>query len=43
LSCRVDGREVDLNDDGGQVRGGLFMRQPWFATDAHDLMPLALI
>ena len=41
LSCRVDGREVDLNDDGGQVRGGLFMRQPWFGTDAHDLMPLA--
>jgi hypothetical protein len=41
LSCRVDGREVDLNDDGGQVRGGLFMGQPWFGTDAHDLMPLA--
>jgi hypothetical protein len=23
LSCRVDGREVVLNDDGGQVSGGL--------------------
>ena len=41
LSCRVDGREVDLNDDGGQVRAGLFMGQPWFGTDALDLMPLA--
>ncbi len=41
LSCRVDGREVVLNDDGGQVRGGLYRRQPWFGTDAHDPMPLA--
>ena len=40
LSCRVDGREVVLNDDGGQVRGGLYRRQPWFGTDAHDPMPL---
>ena len=29
LSCQVDGREVVLNEDGGQVRGG------------HDPMPLA--
>jgi hypothetical protein len=35
------GREVVLNDDGGQLRGGLYMRQPWFGMDAHDLMPLA--
>ena len=42
LSCRVDGREVVLNDDGGQVRGGLYRRQPWFGTDAHDPMPLGL-
>ena len=40
LSCRVDGREVVLNDDGGQVSGGLYARQPWFATDAHDPLPL---
>jgi hypothetical protein len=43
LSCRVDGREVVLNDDGGQVRGGLYRRQPWFVTDAHDPMPLGLL
>jgi hypothetical protein len=35
LSCRVDGREVVLSEDGGQVRGGLYLRQPWFGTDAH--------
>jgi hypothetical protein len=22
------------------VRGGLYLRQPWFGTDAHDPMPL---
>ena len=41
LSCRVDGREVVLNDDTGRVRGGLYQRQPWFASDAHDPIPLA--
>jgi IPT/TIG domain len=40
LSCRVDGAEVVLNDDDGEVRGGLYMRQPWFGTDAHDPIPL---
>jgi hypothetical protein len=40
LSCRVEGREVVLNEDGGQVRGGLYRRQPWFGTDAHDPIPL---
>jgi IPT/TIG domain len=40
LTCRVDGREVVLNDDGGQVQGGLYRRQPWFGTDAHGPMPL---
>jgi hypothetical protein len=40
LSCRVDGKEVILNDDGGQVSGGLYARWPWFGTDAHDPMPL---
>lgn len=41
LSCQIDGREVVLNNDGGQVRGGLYQRQPWFATDAHSPIPLA--
>ncbi len=41
LSCRIDGREVVLNDDGAQVQGGLYRRQPWFGTDAHDPMPVA--
>lgn len=41
LTCRVDGRDVTLNDDRGNVRGGLYRRYPWFGTDAHDAMPLA--
>lgn len=41
LTCQVDGREVVLNDDRGQVRGGLYQRQPWFASDAHEPVPLA--
>lgn len=41
LTCRVNGQDVILNDDGAQLRGGLFQRQPWFATDAHDPIPLA--
>jgi hypothetical protein len=41
LSCRVDGKDVVLNDDGGNVRGGLYQRYPWFATDQHEPMPLA--
>src|ERR1700687_3205702 len=41
LSCRVDGREVVLNDDGGQVRGGLYRRLPWVGTEAHDPIPSA--
>ena len=41
LSCQVDSREVVLNDDGSQVRGGLYSRQPWFGTDEHDPIPLA--
>jgi hypothetical protein len=44
LSCRVDGKDgvlnVVLNDDRGEVHGGLYLRQPWFATDAHDPMPM---
>src|SRR5437867_1589840 len=33
LSCRVDGKDVVLNDDRGDVRGGLYRRFPWFGTD----------
>jgi hypothetical protein len=40
LSCRVDGKDVVLNDDRGQVRGGLYRRVPWFGTDAHTPLPL---
>jgi hypothetical protein len=41
LSCRVDGKDVILNDDRGTLRGGLYRRYPWFGTDAHDPIPLA--
>jgi hypothetical protein len=41
LSCRVDGKDLVLNDDAGNVRGGLYQRYPWFATDQHEPMPLA--
>jgi hypothetical protein len=41
LTCRVDGKNVILNDDAGNVRGGLYRRDPWFATDQHDSMPIA--
>lgn len=40
LTCRVDGKDVVLNDDDGNVRGGLYRRYPWFGTDAHDPMPV---
>ena len=39
LTCRVDGKDVILNDDSGNVRGGLYRRDPWFGTDQHDPMP----
>ena len=41
LSCRVDGKEIILNSDHGNIRGGLYLRHPWFSTDAHDPIPLA--
>ncbi len=41
LTCRADGRDVILNDDSGNIRGGLYRRNPWFATDQHDPMPLS--
>ncbi len=38
LTCRVDGNDVVVNDDRGEVRGGLYRRHPWFGTDDHDPM-----
>lgn len=40
LECRVGGRNAVLNDDAGQVRGGLYRRFAWFETDTHDPMPV---
>ena len=40
LTCRIDDRDVLLNDDHGEVRGGLYRRFPWFGTDVHDPMPV---
>jgi hypothetical protein len=40
LTCRVDGKDVVLNDHTGNVRGGLYRRYPWFGTDAHEPMPI---
>ena len=41
LTCRVDGKDVVLNDDAGNVRGGLYRRFPWFGTDEHEGMPVS--
>ena len=41
LSCRVNGQDVILNQDNGEVRGGLYRRSPWFGTDQHEPMPTA--
>jgi hypothetical protein len=40
LTCRVNGKEMILNDDPAEVRGGLYRRSPWFGTDQHDPMPV---
>ena len=40
LSCLVDGKELVLNDDFGELRGGLYRRTPWFGTDEHSPMPM---
>lgn len=40
LSCRADGKDFVLNEDTGQVRGGLFRRNPWFGINDHEPMPL---
>jgi hypothetical protein len=41
LSCQVDGKDVVLNDDRDDVRGGLYQRIPWFGTDVHTPLPLS--
>lgn len=41
LTCRVDGTDVVMNDDAGDVRGGLYRRFPWFGTDEHEPMAIA--
>jgi hypothetical protein len=41
LACRVNGKDVVLNDNAGNVRGGLYRRYPWFGTDARDPMALS--
>jgi len=40
LSCRVDGKDVVLNEDRGSVRGGLYRREPWFGGNRSEPMPL---
>jgi hypothetical protein len=40
LTCRVDGKNVVLNDDSSNVRGGLYRRNPWFGTDQHEPLPM---
>jgi len=40
LSCRIDHRDVILNRDTANVRGGLYARDPWFAGNYHERMPL---
>jgi hypothetical protein len=39
LSCRVDGKDIVLNDDTGSIRGGLYRREPWFSNQPEP-MPL---
>ena len=41
LICRADGHDFVLNDDRGELRGGLYRRYPWFGTDVHEPIPLA--
>jgi hypothetical protein len=38
LTCRVEGKDVILNEDSGNVHGGLYRRLPWFGTDQHEPM-----
>ena len=40
LSCSSSSKTVILNDDYGEVHGGLYRRFPWFGTDRHEPMPI---
>ena len=40
LSCRIDGRDLMLSHDIGKIRGGLYLRNPWFHDNSHEHMPL---
>jgi hypothetical protein len=40
LACRVDGNDVVLNDDKESIRGGLYLREPWFSGNQSESMPL---
>jgi len=40
LICRADGKDAILNDDKENVRGGLFLREPWFSGNQSEPMPL---
>jgi len=40
LTCRANGKDFVLNDDTGNVRGGLYRRNPWFGINDHETMPL---
>lgn len=42
LTCRVDGKDVVLNEDDAKIRGGLYRRHPWFGTDVHEAMPMEM-
>ncbi len=41
LSCRINGNDIVLNDDMGQLRGGLYLRCPWFSGNHSELMPMS--
>jgi hypothetical protein len=41
FTCRVDGKNLVLNEDSGKIRGGLYRRFPWFGIDIHNPIPLA--
>jgi len=40
LTCRAHGKDVVLTNDSGDLRGGLYRRNPWFGTDEHSPMPI---
>jgi hypothetical protein len=40
LSCRANGKDFVLTNDTGNLRGGLYRRDPWFGTDEHSPMPI---